>query len=85
MWATPKKPRDNGSSIEALLRYDHLQPNKSVTANRTRTIIGAAYWFPHQGAVTSAIMLDYDGQTFHDFATAQAAQKRIALHALINS
>ena len=37
---------------EALLRYDHLQPNTTVTADRTRTIAGVAYWFPHQGLVT---------------------------------
>ena len=83
-WATPKKPYENGSSIEALLRYDHLQPNTTVPANRTRTIVGVAYWFPHQGNVSSALLLDYDGQTFHDFVPGQAAQKRIAVHGLIN-
>jgi len=83
-WATPKKPYPNGSSIEALLRYDHLRPNTGADATRTRFIGGVAYWFPHQGNVTSALLLDYDGQTFHDFPTSQPAQKRIALHALIN-
>ena len=83
-WATPKKPMSNGSSIEALLRYDHLSPDTSTSQGRPRTIIGVAYWFPHQGSVSSAFMLDYDGQTFSNYATAQPAQKRIAVHALVN-
>src|SRR5262249_37179506 len=29
-WATPRKPFDNGSSFEALLRYDHWTPNTSA-------------------------------------------------------
>jgi hypothetical protein len=83
-WATPKMPLTNGSSVEALVRYDHLQPNASVGANRTRTIAGVAYWFPHQGNVSSAMLIDYDGQIFHNFTPPLPAQKRIALHGLIN-
>ena len=83
-WATPRKPLENGASLEALLRYDHLRPDTGLDANRTRTIVGFAYWLPHQGAVTSALMVDYDGQTFHNYATAPVAQKRIAVHGLIN-
>jgi hypothetical protein len=83
-WATPKKPFDTGSSVEVLLRYDHLQPNTLVPADRTRTIAGLAYWFPHQGTVSTALMLDYDGQTFQNFTPAQPAQKRIAVHGLVN-
>lgn len=80
VWAIPKSP----SGWEGLLRFDHLTPNASVNGARNRTIAGIAYWFPHQGAVTSALMLDYDGQTFDSFATAQPAQKRLAVHALIS-
>ena len=79
-WATPKTPQ----GWEALVRYDHLQPNTAVTGVRTRTIVGLAYWFPHQGSVASALLVDYDGQTFRDFTPAQSAQKRIAVHGLIN-
>jgi hypothetical protein len=83
-WATPRKPLANGASLEALLRYDHLQPNEVMPATRTRSIYGAAYWFPHQGNVSAALLVDYDGQTFHDYTTAQSSQKRIAVHGLIN-
>ncbi len=83
-WATPRKPLTNGSSVEALLRYDHLCPNMALDADRTRTIAGVAYWFPHQGSVSAALLFDYDGQTFHNFTTPQARQSRVALHGLIN-
>lgn len=80
-WATPRAK--NG--LEALVRYDHMTPDLvSTDQTRTRTIVGAAYWFPHQGAVTSALMLDYDGQTFHHFASAPPKQQRVAVHALVN-
>ena len=39
---------------------------------------------PEPGALQSALMLDYDGQTFQNFVTPQPAQKRIAVHGLIN-
>jgi hypothetical protein len=81
MWATPRTRR----GWEALLRYDHMAPDTSVEdQTRTRTIVGVAYWFPHQGNVSSALMLDYDGQTFHNYATPQPKQQRIAVHALVN-
>jgi hypothetical protein len=83
-WATPRLPFESTASLEALLRYDHLQPNTTSAADRTRTIVGVAYWFKNQGALQSALMLDYDGQTFQNVAIPQAAQKRIAVHALIN-
>ena len=81
MWATPRAK--NG--WEALLRYDHMTPDTGLAGQtRTRTIVGAAYWFPHQGTVSSALLLDYDGQTFHNFTTAAPKQQRIAVHALVN-
>ncbi len=79
MWATPRAR--NG--WEALLRFDHMTPDTSSSATRSRTIVGAAYWFPHQGSVSSALLLDYDGQTFAS-TPATPAQRRIALHALVN-
>lgn len=84
-WATPRKPLANGASLELLLRYDHLNPDDRVAGQaRPRTIGGVAYWFPHQGSVSSAVLVDYDGQTFDNFAAPQAAQRKIAVHGLIN-
>jgi opacity protein-like surface antigen len=81
IWATPKTSK----GLEALLRYDHLQPNTSLSAQtRNRTIVGVAYWFPHQGTVSSAMLLDYDGQTFDNFAPALPKQSKVAIHGLIS-
>ena len=98
-WATPRYPWENGSSIEALIRYDHFTPNKATTfapaataptpttqlaeQHQNRTIVGAAYWFPHQGNVSTAILLDYDGQHF-DNITTPAAVKTVSIHGLVN-
>jgi hypothetical protein len=81
VWITPKSP----IGLEALLRYDHLQPNTTFSSQtRNRAIVGVAYWFPHQGSVSSAMMLDYDGQTFDNFTPALPKQSRIAVHGLIS-
>ena len=73
------------SELRALLRFDHLKPNKTFGSQvRKRIIAGVAYWFPHQGSVTSALLFDYDGQTFDNFAPAVSKQSRIAVHGLIN-
>ena len=81
IWATPKST----IGIEGLLRFDHLRPNAALDAQvRNRTILGLAYWFPHQGSVSSAMMLDYDGQTFDNFTPALPKQSRIAVHGLIS-
>ena len=69
--------------MEALLRYDHYKPDTTFASQtRNRTIAGVAYWFPHQGNVSSALMFDYDGQSFDNFTPASPAQKRLAVHAL---
>jgi hypothetical protein len=83
-WATPRLPFVSTASLEALLRYDHLQPNDVNPADRTRTIVGGAYWFKNQGTYQCALMVDYDGQTFHNFTPGQPAQKKVAVHALFN-
>jgi hypothetical protein len=94
IWAIPKSP--NG--WEGLLRYDHHTPNASsafapgTTApnpltpldeqRQDRVIVGVAYWFPHQGSVSSALLFDYDGQRFSNITTAPT--RSVAVHALIN-
>jgi hypothetical protein len=94
IWATPKFQK----GWEALLRYDHLTPNTSsdfapiATApnattpfesqKRKRFIAGVAYWFPHIGNVSSALLVDYDAQEFDNITTEPI--KIVALHALIN-
>jgi hypothetical protein len=98
-WATPRRPKDDGSSFEALLRYDHWKPNTSSTLvpasnspvpgitvfndqEQNRTIAGVSYWFPHQGNVSAAILIDYDGQSFNNITTRPT--KSVAVHGLLN-
>jgi len=50
--------------------------------HQNRTIVGMAYWLPHQGSVSTAIMLDYDGQSFDSITTAPV--RAVTVHALIN-
>ena len=79
-WAIPKAP--NG--WEGLIRYDHLEPNQDVSGTRSRTIGGVAYWFPHQGTVSTALLLDVDQATFDNFVTPQPTLRRIGIHALVS-
>ena len=94
VWATPKGP----GRWEELIRYDHQTPdNRSVFApastspdlttafdsqKQNRVIVGLSYWFPHQGNVSSALMVDYDGQTFKNISTPPVHS--VGVHALIN-
>jgi hypothetical protein len=94
MWLTPK----SSTGWEGLIRYDHLTPNTAgsfapiatsptistpfESQKQNRTIVGAAYWFPHEGSVSSAIMFDYDGQSFKNITTAPT--KNIGVHVLVS-
>ena len=49
---------------------------------QNRLIVGAAYWLPHQGNVSTAILFDYDGQRFDNITTAPV--RAVILHGLIN-
>ena len=98
IWATPRLPLARGASLEMLARYDHWTPNRSSTIappsftgrlgvpfsdqKQNRTIFGVSYWFPHEGNVTTAILVDYDGQGFENIPTAPT--KGIAIHGLLN-
>jgi hypothetical protein len=84
VWVTPKTPK--GYGWEGLLRFDHLLQEQSTSATdgeRNRTIAGAAYWFPRQGAVAAALLLDYEQVDYHDYAPARADERRWAVHGLI--
>ena len=70
---------------EALFRMDHLEPDTSVSGRKKeRLIAGGAYWFPHQGSVASALLLDLERVTYTSFSPARDNERRIALHALVS-
>jgi hypothetical protein len=82
VWATPRAV--NG--WEGLLRYDQLEPNRDASGKRKRTLGGVAYWFPHQGNVSTAMLLDVEQVQFAGFIPSQSqpTQRRIAVHGLVN-
>jgi hypothetical protein len=80
VWATPRA----ANGWEGLARYDRIEPNTDVSGTRKRAIGGVAYWFPHQGTVSSALLLDIEQVTFDNFVTLQPTQRRFAVHALVN-
>jgi hypothetical protein len=99
VWATPRLPLENGSSWEALLRFDHWIPNTSSTLVpaasspvpgittfnqqiQNRVIAGVSYWFPHEGNVSTALMVCYDGQNFKNITTAPV--RTVAVNGLLN-
>jgi hypothetical protein len=82
-FVTPRTTR----GWEGLFRVDHLEPNTALsTQTKQRTIAGIAYWFAHQGNVSSALLFDVDNVKFDGFSPspATATQRRIALHALVS-
>ena len=78
VWVTPRTT----FGLEGLLRYDSLEPDKSVDGEKERKIAGAAYWFPGQTTpITAALMLDYE-EVDYDDVLIRPDEKRFALHAL---
>jgi hypothetical protein len=90
LWATPR----TNVGIEGLFRYDNIKPNKDVSANKTRTVIGVAYWFKTQKLpATAAILADYEHVTYDAqpagsiaspvVALGKPTETRYALHGLL--
>ena len=79
IWATPRLPLAEGASWEGCsdtITGRRIAPTTIAPAARhrardarfsdqkqNRTIFGVAYWFPHQGNVSTAMLVDYDGQS----------------------
>jgi hypothetical protein len=85
IWATPKTPKGHG--WEGLLRFDHLeqdQTTSTIRGQRNRTILGVAYWFPHQGNVSAAVLFDYENVDNKDYLPVRADERRWTVHTLIN-
>jgi hypothetical protein len=69
------------------LRFDHLvqeQGDASTEGERNRTIAGIAYWFPRQGAVSAAVLFDYEQVDNRGYIPARPDERRWAVHTLIN-
>jgi hypothetical protein len=82
-WVTPRTVW----GWEGLLRFDHLEREQTTATTKGKTdraIAGVAYWFPHQGNVSSALLLDYEQVNNDDYAPVRSDEKRWAVHMLIN-
>ena len=80
IWATPR----TRFGLEGLLRYDRLEPDRSTDAEKTRTIAGAAYWFPAAAGVSSALLFDVEQVKYRRFAPERPLERRIAVHMLVS-
>jgi hypothetical protein len=80
IWVTPRAT--NG--WEGLFRFDHVEPNRDAPGTRDRTIAGVAYWFPHQGNVSTALLFDFEDVNNDEFAPSRPDERRWAVHALVN-
>lgn len=77
--------KSKGNGPEALIRFDHWQPDTSKSDVRERTVIGASYWWTQKGSgVSAALMLDYEGVTVKNPTSPQPDQRRLALHTVLS-
>jgi hypothetical protein len=79
-WVTPRFTH----GWEAILRFDHLEPNTNLDARKNRVIGGLAYWFPLQGSVTTSLLFDVENVKYDDYQPARPTERRFALHMLVN-
>jgi hypothetical protein len=83
-WSTFVTP-STSQGWEGLLRFDHLQPDKTASAQtKKRVIAGVAYWFRREGALSSALLFDVDTTTFDGFTPVPPTQRKFAVHSLIS-
>jgi hypothetical protein len=79
VWATPRF----GKGWEGLLRYDRVRPNNDTSDIRERKIAGGAYWFKTQLPMTTAMLLDFERDTY-SVGLAKPDEERYGLHMLFN-
>jgi hypothetical protein len=80
IWATPR----TSIGWEAILRYDRLEPDTRFEARKSRTVGGVSYWFPRQGSVSTALLLDVENVTYDQYVPARPTERRFAVHMLVN-
>ena len=83
IWATPIF-KQKGNGPELLLRWDSYEPSRGNPSQKQNlSIVGASYWFPHQGTVSASLLADVENTTFTG-GLATPAVRKYALHALLN-
>ncbi|HWC64919.1 MAG TPA: hypothetical protein VG777_02470 [Thermoanaerobaculia bacterium] len=82
-WSAYATPR-TAIGLEALLRYDHLEPDRSTDEVKTRAIGGIAYWFPVWKGLASAVLLDYERVRYSHYSPPRPTEERYAVHTLVS-
>ena len=73
-----------GRGSSATTTWCRNRRTSTLEGTRDRTIAGIAYWFPRQGTVSSALLLDYEAVNNRDYAPVRANERRWMLHGLVN-
>jgi hypothetical protein len=76
--------KTKGAGPEALFRLDRFQLDQPTGPSHTRVVTGIAYWFPHTGPGTAALMLDYEGFSTANVTPAIPTERRLYVHGLVN-
>jgi Phosphate-selective porin O and P len=79
IWATPRTL----AGFEALVRYDHLKPNKSVDAVKSRILAGVSYWLKVKAPLATSILVDYE-KVDYDTLLNKPTEKRFEIKTLFN-
>jgi hypothetical protein len=79
IWATPRTV----AGFEALVRYDHLKPNKSVDAAKTRLLAGVSYWLKVKAPLAASVLVDYE-KVDYDAPLNKPTEKRFEIKTLFN-
>jgi hypothetical protein len=94
-WITPRLPLGEipvappagvvRATLEGLLRFDRLEPNRDLPGVKQRFIVGAAYWPRMRSAsFSAAVLLDYEHVAYDQFEPARETERRVAVHMLVN-
>jgi hypothetical protein len=76
--------KTKGAGPEALFRLDRFQLDQPTGPSRTRVVAGIAYWFPHTGPGTAALMLDYEGFSTANVIPEIPTDRRLFVHGLVS-
>ena len=79
VWATPRTK----AGFEGLFRYDHLKPNTTVAAVKSRILGGISYWLKVKAPLAAAILVDYE-KVNYDTLLAKPNEKRFEIKTLFN-
>jgi hypothetical protein len=84
-WVTPRfvQTAESKSGFEGILRFDSLQPDKTIDGRRKRVITGLAYWFPVLRGPVATLLLDMERVT-NDRTLNRPNERRYSLHAQFN-